>query len=201
MNATEHHTDLDRLMEQRRIELRMTWGEVAAQSGITRAGLGMIRRGERRPVPLTQARIEDALQWAPGSVEAILDGGKPTLAPEGVRVQIGHLVVGTNHDGDGAEDADDDEPEGDDEPTAENDSTEAGGLVRLAQASSGGGYRDVDEQYIWLLDELPANYRREIIGQLRRARLRRRKAVSDGKAAFDWPGFDQDQDNGRDPDS
>lgn len=64
-------------MEDRRVALRMQWREVAESAGLSIAGLGAIRRGERRPTAVTRARLEDALQWAPGSVDAVLAGGEP----------------------------------------------------------------------------------------------------------------------------
>lgn len=65
-------------MEHRRIELRMAWQDVAKAAGLSVAGIGAIRRGERDPLPLTRRKLEDALQWQPGSIEAVLTGGDPT---------------------------------------------------------------------------------------------------------------------------
>lgn len=70
-------TRLSEAMEKRRLELRMKWTQVADRADLSQAGLGAIRRGERSPSPLTRARIEHALQWAPGSVDAIMAGGDP----------------------------------------------------------------------------------------------------------------------------
>lgn len=122
---------LDLALDRRRIELRLTWGQFCKQVGITRAGLGGIRRGERRPMALTCAWIEEALMWAPGTVDAILNGGEPSV-PKPVTL---------------------DERRG--SPTT--------------------AYDDPDERYIWELDELSGDFRREIISQLRRARIRRAK--------------------------
>ena len=41
-------------------------------------GLRAIRKGERRPNAVTRARLESALQWESGSVDAVLAGGEPT---------------------------------------------------------------------------------------------------------------------------
>lgn len=73
-------TRLSEAMEKRRLELRIKWTQVAERADLSQAGLGAIRRGERSPSPLTKARIEHALQWAPGSVDAILAGDGPTNA-------------------------------------------------------------------------------------------------------------------------
>lgn len=69
---------LSKAMEQRRIELRMAWQDVAKAAGLSVAGVGAIRRGERDPLPLTRGKLEDALQWQAGSIEAVLAGGEPT---------------------------------------------------------------------------------------------------------------------------
>lgn len=75
-------TRLSEAMEKRRLELRMKWTQVAERADLSQAGLGAIRRGERSPSPLTRARIEHALQWAPGSVDAIMAGGEPANAAQ-----------------------------------------------------------------------------------------------------------------------
>lgn len=72
-----HARRLSEAMEKRRLELRMKWTQVADRADLSGAGLSAIRRGDRSPSPLTRARIEHALRWAPGSVEAILAGGDP----------------------------------------------------------------------------------------------------------------------------
>lgn len=64
-------------MEVRRVELRMSWRDVSTAAGMSYEGLRAIRRGERQPNAVTRGRIEDALHWAPGSVEAVLQGGSP----------------------------------------------------------------------------------------------------------------------------
>lgn len=71
---------LDRLMDQRRAELRMRWKDVAARAGLTTEGLGGVRKGTGGIRALTKRGIEDALHWAPGSVERILEGGDPLPA-------------------------------------------------------------------------------------------------------------------------
>lgn len=89
-------TDARRLseaMEKRRLELRMKWTQVADRADLSGAGLSAIRRGDRSPSPLTRARIEHALGWAPGSVEAILDGREPTDATAGDSSATSQLVL------------------------------------------------------------------------------------------------------------
>jgi transcriptional regulator with XRE-family HTH domain len=70
-------TRLSEAMDKRRLELRLKWTQVADRADLSQAGLGAIRRGERSPSALTKARIEHALEWAPGSVDAILAGDDP----------------------------------------------------------------------------------------------------------------------------
>jgi|SRR6266508_2654417 len=71
-------TRLDDALERRRVELRMSWRDVTREAGMSNEGLRAIRRGERRPTAVTKARIEHALRWATGSIDAILAGGEPT---------------------------------------------------------------------------------------------------------------------------
>lgn len=67
-------------MERRRVELRMSWRDVSTAAGMSYEGLRAIRKGDRHPNAVTKGRIEDALQWMPGSVEAVLAGGEVTPA-------------------------------------------------------------------------------------------------------------------------
>lgn len=78
---------LARLMDERRQDLRLTWEVVAQRAGMSREGLRRTREGERAMRVLTKRGIEDALYWAPGSVDAVLDGGEPTPIPRTVTGQ------------------------------------------------------------------------------------------------------------------
>lgn len=89
-------TRLSEAMERRRLELRMKWTQVAERADLSQAGLGAIRRGERSPSPLTRARIEHALEWAPGSVDAILAGGDPITSAAGVSDVVRELLAERN---------------------------------------------------------------------------------------------------------
>jgi ribosome-binding protein aMBF1 (putative translation factor) len=55
----------------------MLWDDLAAKAGLSRQSLAQIRAG-RNMRKITQRRLEDALQWAPGSLAAIDRGGEPT---------------------------------------------------------------------------------------------------------------------------
>ncbi|GAA4059572.1 hypothetical protein GCM10022214_10110 [Actinomadura miaoliensis] len=78
MTSTETSRQrLARLMDERRAELRLTWHEVAERAGMTREGLRRTRTGSGSIRSLTKRGIEDALEWAVGSVDMILAGGDP----------------------------------------------------------------------------------------------------------------------------
>ncbi|MDQ0829502.1 hypothetical protein QF032_001346 [Streptomyces achromogenes] len=82
MTQPEPHERLDAAMSERRLELRLNWREVATMAGITYEALRGIRRGDYKPAELTARGLDDALQWVPGSVLAILQGGHPRPAVE-----------------------------------------------------------------------------------------------------------------------
>ncbi|MEU6491134.1 helix-turn-helix domain-containing protein [Streptomyces sp. NPDC046984] len=76
-------------MNQRRLELRMNWRQVADAAGISYTALRAIRRGEYRPTELTARGLDEALRWAPDSLMRVLEGGAPTPIEqqhEGARV-------------------------------------------------------------------------------------------------------------------
>lgn len=74
----EPHEQLDEAMNERRLQLRMKWRDVAEGAGITYEALRAIRRGESRPSELTTQAIDRVLRWVPGGVRTALAGGKPT---------------------------------------------------------------------------------------------------------------------------
>lgn len=81
------HERLGRLMNERRLDLTLKWQQIAQRAGITVTTLGAVRKGRNAPTADTKHGLERALQWASGSVDAILAGGDPTLLdlPEGER--------------------------------------------------------------------------------------------------------------------
>lgn len=101
-----HHERLAELMDARRLELGMTWEEVASAAGIKPPTLRAIRNGTNRPSQLTKRGIERALRWAPGSVDAILAGGDPT--PAGPYAHLSNVRITTTRAP--AEDEDDEDP-------------------------------------------------------------------------------------------
>ena len=72
--------------ERRRALGYRTVEDFAVATGVSRRTLGTLERGEARVSDDTAAAIERILRWAPGSVEAILQGGRPSEDP-GVDLQ------------------------------------------------------------------------------------------------------------------
>lgn len=85
-------------MERRRIELDMSWREVAVAAQLSYEGLRGIRRGDRNPSTLTARRLDAALQWAPGSIDVVLQGGPPTPVDAGDTTTVAHLQVVESHE-------------------------------------------------------------------------------------------------------
>ena len=68
------------LMERRRLDLGLTWREVAEAGNISYEVIRAIRHGAGQIRPLSKRGIEVGLGWAGGSVESIIDGGDPVIA-------------------------------------------------------------------------------------------------------------------------
>lgn len=66
------------LMDERRLDLRLTWQEVAERGSVSLRALANARTGDSEIRPLTQRGIEAGLHWTPGSVAEILAGSAPT---------------------------------------------------------------------------------------------------------------------------
>lgn len=76
--STNRRSQLDQWMDQRRQELRLRWAQVAELAGMTTPNLLRIRKGQISISWGAADRIEDALHWERGSVEAaVLMGIKP----------------------------------------------------------------------------------------------------------------------------
>lgn len=76
--ARESYERLADLMNARRVDLGLTWTQVATTAHIVPETLRSIRIGKNEPNELTKRSIEDALMWASGSIDAVLSGGEPT---------------------------------------------------------------------------------------------------------------------------
>lgn len=91
-------------MNERREDLRIRWKEVARRAGMYPQNLLRIRNGAIAVTWEAASGIDDALQWARGSVEAILAGGYPKIAgtetaaieepgPRGIELTLGSLQI------------------------------------------------------------------------------------------------------------
>lgn len=72
------HERLAQELNKRRLELGLHWVDITSAARITDSALRAIRRGDYPPSELTARKLEDAVHWLPGSVNAILDSGEPT---------------------------------------------------------------------------------------------------------------------------
>lgn len=71
---------LDQAMEHRRLELGMSWKEVAAAAGVSVETLTALRKGRVNAAnanPLTKRGVERALKWEPGGFDEALAGRAP----------------------------------------------------------------------------------------------------------------------------
>lgn len=68
---------LARYLEERALDLGLTWREVAKRADISIETLRLLRTGDEGARPLTMRAVDSALEWRPGSVQRILDGGEP----------------------------------------------------------------------------------------------------------------------------
>ncbi|MGW1035050.1 helix-turn-helix domain-containing protein [Streptomyces antibioticus] len=81
----------DTAMNRRRLDLGMTWRQVAAAAGVSYETLRAVRKGDTAGGELTLSSIERALRWAPDAFEAIDSGREPAPlvdtadAPAGAR--------------------------------------------------------------------------------------------------------------------
>jgi transcriptional regulator with XRE-family HTH domain len=80
-----HYERLDAAIDARRLDLDLSWKDLADRAGISDVSLRNFRKGRSEPNPLSKHRIEDALAWHHGSVDEILSGGDPT--PEAIPEQ------------------------------------------------------------------------------------------------------------------
>lgn len=76
---TEPYERLDEALDQRRVDLDLTWRELADAARMSEPALRAIRRGTYAPSIRTKRRLELAAGWQRGSIDAILKGGEPVL--------------------------------------------------------------------------------------------------------------------------
>ncbi|RCG27240.1 hypothetical protein DQ384_26340 [Sphaerisporangium album] len=70
---------LGHLMDQRRKQLRRQWEDIADHASISATHLRRFRRGQAGVSAIVEARLEEALLWAPGSIKLVLAGQEPIL--------------------------------------------------------------------------------------------------------------------------
>lgn len=94
MDMTGAHRDtLESRMEERVRELGINWAEVIRRAGgLSRQNLLDVRRGTTTPRGDTRARIEAALELAPGGFEQMQRGEKPTPAAGGRKTEVAPAV-------------------------------------------------------------------------------------------------------------
>jgi hypothetical protein len=80
MISPEARERLASQMDDRRLELGLRWRDVAKAGGVSYEALRDVRKGTGGIRRLTAHAIETGLQWEPGSVTCILDGGEPVPA-------------------------------------------------------------------------------------------------------------------------
>lgn len=83
MERPEHMQDWKRLASyavSQRAKLGYTsQGAFAEKVGVSKRTINGFERGESKLQPVNLARLEQALEWSPGSAAAVLAGGDPTL--------------------------------------------------------------------------------------------------------------------------
>ncbi|RPK56184.1 anaerobic benzoate catabolism transcriptional regulator [Streptomyces sp. ADI96-02] len=78
---SEDYEALGRAVREARIRQGMTQTQLAEVAGVSRATLQNLERGGRLR-SLNLVKIESVLGWAPGSVQALLEGGAPSPIEE-----------------------------------------------------------------------------------------------------------------------
>ncbi|MBO4275090.1 helix-turn-helix domain-containing protein [Microbispora triticiradicis] len=82
-------TPLDAAMDSRRLELGLSWDDLANRAGVSTAFLREYRKGRKGARDLTKALLEEALKWKRGSLDVVAAGGQPEPADP----TIGELLV------------------------------------------------------------------------------------------------------------
>lgn len=72
------HERLDHAIEARTIELGISYVELADRAGISDVSIRNLRKGRANFRPRNLRKLEIALEWAAGSIAAVLAGGDPT---------------------------------------------------------------------------------------------------------------------------
>jgi hypothetical protein len=77
------HSRLAELIRTRRLSQRLSASAAARLADVDRDTWSSAEKGARRLREYNYSGFERALRWSPGSIEAVLAGGEPTLLAEG----------------------------------------------------------------------------------------------------------------------
>lgn len=90
-----HYDRLNAAINARRLTLGLTWKQFAEMVGLSDVSLRNFRKGRSDPNPLSTRLIEVAMDWEGGSVDAVLNGGKPTprVSPDSHPGEARRLLV------------------------------------------------------------------------------------------------------------
>jgi hypothetical protein len=72
-DSDEIATRLDSAMNERRLELRLRWNQVAERAEMTPGNLHKIRRGHISLTELAKTGLENALQWPRGHIDQLVE--------------------------------------------------------------------------------------------------------------------------------
>lgn len=156
-DRTQHLADL---MERRRLALHLKWDDVAEAAGITAAFLRKIRAGTGAR-PLTMAKLEAALNWAPGSINAILAGREPT--------DLESPTASHAHGSDGELGRTPEDLEVTIRELAQRLEPQRVRTILADLSRSERRYEDDAEQKLWEIAEIPPVIRKQLIGVYRAA--------------------------------
>jgi hypothetical protein len=167
------------LMEDRRLELGLTWKEVADAGELSYEVIRAVRNGSSTIRQLTKRGITKALLWTPDSVDRILDGRDPMASPG----SPGYEPAAGEWDTSGVSEAEI-------KAEAEGILTAASAVERATgrpatpeELFPGSSRADKWERYVWA-DDGPAAERAEDIATARAIRRARGRRSGENSALF-----------------
>lgn len=86
------HERLDHAIEARTIELGISYVELAVRAGLSEISIRNLRKGRANFRARNLRKLEIALGWTAGSIEAVLAGGDPTVEPAQAAISADDLV-------------------------------------------------------------------------------------------------------------
>lgn len=94
MDISPHARErLASLMDDRRIDLRLTWRQVAERAGLSYEAVRALRAGdEGNPDRLTMRKVDGALEWEPGTIEATLSGSPLPADAEAILAELERIL-------------------------------------------------------------------------------------------------------------